>query len=309
MGYSYGFLIFVTKLNGMKKIMAYTFLFLSFSNGMEAQVVEDEDYGGFEAGLNIGVYFGNKNTANFYNGAGNEDEMNSADKVINNVHYLNQINNVLEQNGYRYPLEEGFYDTEYPMDMHYLPAIYAGLTGRYWFNRKVALAVSMNYSRLNTKDNFVIYNTNPDIPPSNRENQYVIGTIAGQEDRVNIDIGLVNSFPIHEKMNFIFEVGFNLNNTTVIMNKIEIYGLVLDIMYKGPYDYVPGGNTPQYYFRQGGIGYGAYATPGLQVNFNEGVSMDILAQFYYSYIDLEHYSQWGLQWAPYVRFNFTRLFM
>lgn len=291
----------------MKKIIILIFLFISL--GIHAQVVEDDDYGGLEAGLNVGVYFGNNKTANFYNGEDYGSESNSADRIIDNVNYLNQINDVLEQNGYRYPLEEGFYETEYPTDMHYLPAIYAGLTGRYWFNRKVALAVSMNYSRLNTKDNFVIYNTNPDIPPSNKENQYVIGTIAGQEDRVNIDIGLVNSFAIHEKMNFIFEVGFNLNNTTVIMNKIEIYGLVLDIQYKGPHDYVPGGTGQQYNIRQGGIGYGAYATPGLQINFNEGVSMDILAQFYYSYIDLEHFSQWGFHWAPYVRFNFTRLFM
>lgn len=273
-----------------------------------AQVINEEDYGGFEAGLNVGVYFGNNNTANFYNGEDYGDESNSADRIIDNIYYLNSINEVLEQNGYRYPLEEGFYETEYPQDMHYIPAIYAGLTGRYWLNRRVAISVSMNYSRLNARDQFVIYNTNPDIPPSNKENQYVLGTIVGQEDRVNIDIGLVNSFAIHEKMNFIFEVGFNLNNTTVIMNKIEIYGLVLDIKYKGPNDYVPGGNTQLYNFKQGGIGYGAYATPGLQINFKEDISMDILAQFYYSYIDLEYFSQWGLHWAPYVRFNFTRLF-
>lgn len=277
---------------------------------MKAQITEEntDDYGGFEAGINVGAYFGNRNTANFYNGAGNEDGMNSADKIINNVHYLNMINEVLEQNGYRYPLEEGLYETEYPSNMKYTPAIYAGLNIRYWFNRKTALNVSMNYSRLNTRDNFVIYNTNPDIPPSNKENQYVIGTIVGLEDRVNIDLGLVKSWPIHERANFLFEVGFNLNNTTVIANKIEIYGLILDIKYTGPYDYVPGGNTPQYEFRQGGIGYGAYGTPGIQLNFTEDISVDILAQVYYSYISLEHYSQWGLHFAPYIRFNFTRLF-
>lgn len=300
--------IFVKK-NNMTRYFLTILSILLTSHFLWAQVTESsDDYGGLEAGINVGAYFGSKNTANFYNGAGNEDGMNSADKIINNINYLNRINEVLEQNGYRYPLEEGLYETEYPSDMSYLPSIYAGLTGRYWFNRKVAFTISMNYTRLKSNDNFVIYNTNPDIPPSNRENQYVLGTIAGQEDRVNIDIGLVNSFPVHEKANLILEVGFNLNNTTVVMNKIEIYGLVLDIKYKGPYDYVPGGNTPQYNFRQGGIGYGAYATPGFQLNFNENVSVDVVAQFYYSYISLEHYSQWGLQWAPFVRFNFTRLF-
>jgi len=266
----------------------------------------EDEYQGIEAGLNVGVYFGNKNTANFYNGAGKEDGMNSADKIINNVHYLNQINNVLEQNGYRYLLEEGLYYTEYPTNMTYLPSIYAGLIGRYWLNRKFGISVSMNFSRLTSNDNFVIYNTN-DIPPSNKEDQYIIGTIAGQEDRVNIDLGIVNSFPISDKINFILEYGFNLNNTLVKFNKIDIYGLVLDIKYKGPGDYVPGGNTPQYNFRQGGIGYGGYLTPGLQFNFNESISIDLVSQFYYSYINLEHYSTWGLQWAPFIRFNFSRL--
>jgi len=283
-------------------MMAY----LSFSQITGDSDMDDE--GGLEAGLNVGVYFGNSNTANFYNGAGNEDGMNSADKVIHNIHYREMINEVLEQNGYRYLLEEGMYHAEYPTNMTYLPAIYAGLTGRYWLNSKIGFSVSMNYSKLVSNDNFVIYN-DVEMPPSNKEDQYILSKIAGQEDRINIDIGIINSFPLSNKMNFILEAGFNLNNTVVQMNKIEIYGLVLDITYKGPYDYIPGANTPQYNFRQGGIGYGGYATPGLQFNFNQSVSVDLVSQFYYTYISLEHYSKWGFQWAPYIRFNFTRLFM
>lgn len=279
-------------------------------------VENEENYGGLEAGINVGAYFANKNMANFYNGASNEDGRNSGDRIINNIYYLNSINEVLEQNGYRYPLEEGLYETEYPVAMKYTPAIYAGLTGRYWLNKKIAISVSMNYSKLYARDNFVIYNTNPDIPPSNRENQYVIGTVLGVEERVNIDLGLINSFPIHEKANFIMEYGLNINNTAALENKLEIYGLLLDIKYKGPYDYVPGGNTPQYNFTQKGIGYGGYLSPGIQLNFTQDISVDIVSQFYYNYINIaydsstarESYNSWGVQFAPYIRFNFTRLF-
>ncbi|OYT17618.1 MAG: hypothetical protein B7C24_01530 [Bacteroidetes bacterium 4572_77] len=84
--------------------------------------------------------------------------------------------------------------------------------------------------------------------------------------------------------------------------------MVLDIKYKGPHDYIPGGTQQQYAFRQGGIGYGAYATPGLQFNFNQSISIDLVSQFYYTYINMEHYASWGFQWAPYIRFNFTHLF-
>jgi hypothetical protein len=290
----------------MRKILIIIVLFVGYSVFAQES---DDDYSGFEAGLNVGAYFGARNTANFYNGAGNEDGMNSADKIINNEHYLNQINEVLEQNGYRYPLIAGSYYTEYPTKMKYTPSIYAGLNGRYWLNRKLAISVSMDFSRLYARDQFVIYNTNPNIPPSNKENQYVIGTIAGQEDRVNIDIGMVRSFRLSDRTNFITEVGFNLNNTTVGLNKIEIYTLVIDIKYKGPYDYVPNSGNPEYEFRQGGIGYGAYVSPGIQLNFTDGISVDVYSNFYYTYISLEHYSQWGLHWAPYIRFNFTRMFL
>jgi len=290
----------------------YLFIFsILLAITTQAQITtesSDDEYSGMEAGLNVGVYLGNRNTANFYNGAGQqEDEMNSADNILYNIHYVNQINEVLEQNGFPYLLHEGEYYMEYPTNMVYSPSIYAGLTGRYWLNRKFGISLSMNVSRLTTRDNFLIHV--PNEIPTNKEPLYIIGTIAGQEDRVNIDFGIINKFPISDKMNFIMEYGFNFNNTSVQFNKIEIYGLVLDIMYKGPNDYVPGGNQQLYStFTQGGLGYGGYLTPGLQFNFNENISVDLVSQFYYTHISLEHYSNWGFQWVPYVRFNFTRLF-
>jgi len=310
--------LYLLKIFSMQKLVLLLLLTGIFVTGIKAQITEDntDDFGGLEAGINVGAYFASGNMANFYNGASNEDGRNSADRIINNTYYLNDINAVLEQNGYRYLLEDGFYETEYPADMKYTPAIYAGLTGRYWLNRKIAISVSMNYSKLYTRDNFVIYNTNPDIPPSNKENQYIIGTIAGVEERVNIDVGLVNSFPIHEKANFLVEYGLNINNAAALENKIEIYGFILDIKYKGPYDYIPNSNTPQYNYSQKGMGYGGYLSPGIQLNFTNDISVDIISQFYYNYINITydssterlHYSNWGLQFAPYIRFNFTRLF-
>jgi hypothetical protein len=303
----------------MKKLLLTALSVFGIFFICRAQIMEAEDdtYGGFESGINVGAYFANSNMANFYNGASNEDGRNSADRVIDNPYRLNDINEVLEQNGFRYPLEEGYYSTEYPQNMSYTPSIYAGLTGRYWLNRKIAISASMNYSKLYARDNFVIYNENPNIPPSNRENQYVIGTIAGVEERINIDIGIVNSFPVHENANFLLEFGLNIINTAALENKIDIYGYVLDIKYRGPYDYVPGGTNPQYNYTQKGFGYGGYLSPGIQINFADNISVDILAQFYYNMVNItydsstarEHYNNWGLQFAPYLRFNFTRLFM
>ena len=298
----------------IKRTVFFIF-FLSINIALLAQIVEEnqyDEYSGMEAGLNVGAFFGDRNTANFYNGAGNEEGMNSADRIIYNIHYMTMINEVLEQNGYRYLLGldangEPLYHAEYPTAMKFVPSIYAGLTGRYWLSRKFGISISMNFSRLTTSDKFVIYN-DVEMPPSNKEDQYILGTIAGQDDRININLGLISSFYLNERLNFILEYGVNLSNTTVKFNKIQIYDLVLDIKYQGPNDYVPGGMGQQYQFRQGGIGYGAYVTPGLQLTFKHDISMDLVCDMYYSYISLEHYSNWGFHFAPFVRFNFTRLF-
>ena len=298
-----------------KRIIGFLLLLLLFSYSTQAQPGIDSDYdeeSGLEAGLNMGAFFAARNTANFYNGAGNEEGMNSADRVIYNVHYMTMINEVLEQNGYRYLLQvdeygNPLYYAEYPAAMKFLPSIYAGLTGRYWLSGKLGVAISMNFSRLTTSDKFVIYNE-IEMPPSNKEEQYILGNIAGQDDRVNINLGLINKFELSDRLKFIMEYGVNLNNTTVKFNKIEIYSLVLDIMYKGPHDYVPGGMGQQYAIRQGGIGYGGYLAPGLQLSFSNDITMELVCDMYYSYISIEHYSGWGFHMAPFVRFNFTSMF-
>ncbi len=263
---------------------------------------------GLEGSINIGMFYADKNTANFYNGANTADGMNSADRVINNEYHLNDINATLEKNGYRYPLIKGYYNTEYPAQMTYKISMSAGIGLRYWLTPTWAVSIGAHFGKGQTSDAFLIRNTNPNLPPSNKENQYVQGRIVGEDARSHFDVGIESKHPVSEHIFLLLGGGMSLNNTIVKYNEIQIYDLTLDIKYKGPHEYVPNGTQQQYNFRQGGIGYGAYLSPGLEFVFLDNISVDIVAHTYYSQIQLQNYEKWGFHLMPHIRFNLSRLF-
>lgn len=262
---------------------------------------------GLEGSIDVGMFFANKNTANFYNGNNTGEGMNSADRIINNTYHLNDINATLEQNGYRYPLIKGYYKTSYPEQMSYNMSMSAGIGLRYWFKPEWAVSMHAGFARVESSDLFLIHNTNPNMPPSNKENQYVKGYVSSEDTRVHLDLGVESKHPLSENIMLLVGTGFSLNNTTVQRNDIQIYNLSLDIRYHGPHDYVPNGTQQQYNFRQGGIGYGLYLSPGLEFIFLGNVSVDVMAHAYYSKVNLQNYDHWGFQWMPYLRFNLSRL--
>lgn len=262
---------------------------------------------GLQGSLNIGAFFADKNTANFYSGSNTAEGMNNAERVLHNPYYLNDINATLEQNGYRYPLIEGYFETEYPVQMHYKIAMTGGIGLRYWITPRWAVTLNTAFARLHTTELLLIHNTNPNLPPSNKENHYVKGYVSGTDNRVQLDLGVESKHIISENIYLLMGTGFNLNNTTVQTNKIEIYDLILDIKYRGPHDYVPNGTQQQYNFRQGGIGFGMYLSPGLEFVFLNNISVDIMAYSYYSKINLQNYDNWGLHFMPHIRFNLSNL--
>ncbi len=262
---------------------------------------------GLEGSINIGMFYADKNTANFYSGANTGEGMNSADRVINNEYHLNNINATLEQNGYRYLLIKGYYNTEYPAQMTYKMTMSAGIGVRYWVTPRWAVSVGANFAKGQTSDVFLIHNTNPDLPPSNKENQYVQGRVLGNDTRSHLDLGIESKHALNENIFMLLGGGISLNNTVVKNNEIKIYDLTLDIRYKGPNEYVPNGTQPLYNFRQGGIGYGAYFSPGLEFVFLDNISVDIIAHTYYAKIHLQNYEHWGFHFMPHIRFNLSRL--
>lgn len=248
-------------------------------------------------GINCGAAFANKYQANFYNGAeGNENELSL---IFNNQYYRNEIRQVIN---------DTFSINGMPTGMKYKPAFCVGMYIKKNFNNHFGAFIQFNYSKFTAEDVFTlkIGATSPSQAFSNLKNY----PIWGKEDRINIDIGGSYEFPLDEKIFGFVEVGFNLNNTKVRENKIAIENLEYSIVniYGNQY-YIPNTQLQEYPVRQGGIGLGAFLSPGVKFKFSEHVAVDLLGSIYWAKINLMHYNTFRLHYNVMLRFVFSSEFL
>jgi len=254
-------------------------------------------------GINCGAAFANKYQANFYNGAeGNENELSliiNPDPQKQNPYYYNEIRQVINDTFSIYGM---------PTGMKYKPAFCVGMYIKKNINNHFGAFIQFNYSKFTAEDLFTlkIGATSPTQAFPNLKN-YVIW---GKEDRINIDIGGSYEFPLDEKIFGFVEVGFNLNNTKVRENKIAIETLEYSIVnIYGNTPYIPSTQLQEYPVRQGGIGLGAFMSPGVKFVFSEHVAVDLLGSIYWAKINLMHYNTFRLHYNVMLRFVFSSEFL
>lgn len=248
-------------------------------------------------GINCGAAFANKYQANFYNGAeGNENEISL---IFSNINYIREIKQVINDTFALYGM---------PTGMKYKPAFCVGMYIKKNFNNHFGAFIQFNYSKFTAEDLFTLKigatSTSQAFP--NLKNY----PIWGKEDRINIDIGGSYEFPLDEKIFGFVEVGFNLNNTKVRENKIAIENLEYSIIniYGNQY-YIPNTQLQEYPVRQGGIGLGAFLSPGVKFQFSEHVAVDLLGSIYWAKINLMHYNTFRLHYNVMLRFVFSSEFL
>lgn len=254
------------------------------------------DITGWRYGLNIGFYFANKHSAGFFSGRpGNE----------------NTINYILG-NKYRYDnLRERdiFDDTlilrEYPSNMTYDPAVLVGFLAKYNFSNRMGFFFQFNYVKLRSTDFFTVevdpktFLTEPDLR---------LYGIVGIEERVNVEMGLSRYIPLGPKTNIFLEGGLNINDSEVISHEIQIEEQEYSIInVYGSQNYVPNTQLQTYDVRQGGIGFGLFFTGGVQLVFNENLSLDPGLSLWWKRINLAGYDAYTPHWAVNVRFLFKDL--
>lgn len=247
---------------------------------------------GWQYGLNIGFYFANAKSAGFYSGKeGNENEISI---VFGNKYRYDEIRQLL------------FADTlilrELPSRMTYDPALMIGILGKYQFNETYGLILQFNYVKLKTTDFFTVevdpksFLTQPDLR---------LFGILGEEERVNVEIGIASKYRIGHNMNFFLETGLNINDSEARENKIQIEGREFDIVnIYGSQNYVPNTSLQTYEIRQGGIGFGIFLNTGVQFVFNENLSMDPSLSLWWKRINLAGYDAYTPHFSINVRFLF-----
>jgi len=262
-----------------------------FDNEIHKRKVDKKeiDRRGLTFGLNMGVFKGSSEQATYYNG--NDRNENSIKYFLNNTYFYNEIKQKLNHRDFT------LYSV--PSSMSYDMSMMVGFYARYKYNNTTGFFVQFNFSKLNTQNQFAfrIDSVNFTSEPSLR-----YFPVYGQEERTYIDFGLYKDFYFGEKTNFWVEGGLSFNNTLVKKNGIIVGDLDLSIInvYGSKY-YVPNTGMQPYDIRQGGIGFGFFGGAGLNLNFNENISVDPGFHLYYHNSALMYYEGFGLNYSIFVR--------
>lgn len=254
------------------------------------------DITGWRYGLNIGFYFGNRESAGFYSGA--ETNENKLSYVLNNKYRYDELRQLIN-----------FADTmillETPSRMTYDPAVMVGFLAKYNFSNTMGFFFQFNYVKLRTSDFFTM---EIDPQPFLTEPDIRLYGIVGQEERVNVEIGVSRYIPLSPKTRLFLEGGLNINDSEVKSHDIQIEGRTYSLInVYGSQTYVPNTSLQSYEIRQGGIGFGAFFTGGVQLSFNDNLSLDPGLSLWWKRINLAGYDAYTPHWAITVRFLFKDL--
>lgn len=230
---------------------------------------------GFEYGAIGGIYIAGNSSAEFYSAKpGNE---NYAQYVFDNKYWYDEIRELLDFN-------DTAFIREYPGKMGYSPAFSFGLFVQYNIDCKTGIYAQFYYVKLLAKDVITIevdpkeYLTEPDIR---------LSPLRGVEERNLLDLGMTRAIGLSKTARLTLGAGISMNNTLVKEHSLYIadkkYNLV---RVYGNQQYIPNGNQQAYDIRQGGIGFGIFATAGARIEFNPTVAIEPGVSFHYMKVNL-----------------------
>ena len=236
----------------------------------------------FLTGVFVGSYFPNKYSASTYNGYGFDVDGNR-NSFINSFMYQKIINEYggrnLTQHDYIADAlgvdqnQWAFTESDMPVNMHYIPAILLGLNFKIPVNKKSALILNLNGSKLNLEGNFTITTLRPPTAaPTNNTNIRTFN-IKGSEQRLLMQLGFQRIFGDDEKINFFGEIGFVGTLAKFDQNMIYINDLQIDLTYYLNQTLYP---SPGPTKRPIGFGVGAFAGLGVNLDMNPKFIIQIL---------------------------------
>lgn len=258
---------------------------------------------GLSFSLDAGVLRANNATANFYNGA--PQNANTINRILHSQAYGQEIWQNLKNQGFITDAIGSYSQlnvVEYG-DMQYKIAFQLGMGFRYEYNGGWAWLMRFDYAKLNAVGAFNLSrDNNTGIISGNR---YVTCDIAGEENRINIDLGIAKRFYLSSGQFVGLEMGGNLNNTKVISNDIRIAGETYSILdvWNGE---SPSAYSASYeYINQGGLGYGAFASICWGFSLPNGSAASVGYTLYYNKINLDNYSSLAAQHLFSLKFDIT----
>ena len=236
----------------MKKIQLFIFLFLPLS--LLAQEVRH----GFRFGLNMGMYFPSKISANYYNGSAqysfsdpNEVRMYSIEERLRlTPQTIATITNAYNASGFHFN-----YDS-YPAAMRYNGAFQMGVQVAFDVNNASCFFMNLNACKVKTVDRFTIV-LEGTTQQQNMQEDIRLFQIVGNEQRFNANLGYRTGWALEGNGLFFVQGGGSLLGTKVVSNQVFIANQT--------YDLIIGAQNPNQivnYIPRTGIGFGYFIGTG-----------------------------------------------
>ncbi len=261
----------------------------------------------FEYGISIGGYFGNKYSANFYNGS--PGNVNTIGYVLKNTYWKREIRLALgigeTDTTTTLTVEDGDKkngtNDGYPADMHYNAAIYGGVFFRYNFNRKNSLFLQINYSRMKTSGVVTLY-IDPQDPYHAKPPDLRMEQVIGLEGRVMADIGFQRSFPLRSRINLFLQGAFTLCYTQVQKSAFVVEGKEYSMVnIYGQGGYQQGVSQQTLNVNQNAFGFGGFlgVGAGIPLTAQFGIEPGLFCHYYPT--NLEGYPDYKPSFGVYMR--------
>lgn len=262
---------------------------------------------GFHAGLYVGAFWANKNTAYLYDGYG-FDENGQRNTFANSILY-NQIVNVYG-GGYGGAdliaqllnvahTDWHFSETDMPINLKYTTTYLVGLNTRYQIHKKASITLNINATKLIVNGKFTISSASTSNGFQNQAklNQF---TITGAEQRLMFQLGYQRIIGNHDKLNLMVEGGLNIilskaqknqaflnsSNPNNSQNNISID--LMSVYNRAPYNYY----SAKYLI---GAGIGVFAGIGLHLTINPKYTVQLLYSPSFDRISLGYNPTFKLQ--------------
>lgn len=231
---------------------------------------------GFRFGLNMGMYFPSKVSANYYNGSGfynnnidpNGVRLYSIGERLNITPQETQyITSYFNATGFQFP-----YDA-YPTAMRYSGGFNIGFQTAFDFNNKSSLVFDMNVCKVKAYDRFTmqLIGTSAQV---NGQNDIRIFNIEGNEQRLNLALGYRTGWALSGNGLYFMQFGGSMLGTKVVNNIARVADR--------NYDLIIGAANPAQmidYRPQTGIGFGYYFSTGFFLPLGEHKNAELSLAF------------------------------
>ena len=275
---------------------------------------------GFHAGLYVGSFWANKNTAYIYDGYG--FDVNGQRNSFANSLLYNQIVNVYggANGGTDYiaqllnvsHTDWNFTEQDMPINLKYTTTFLVGLNTRYQINKKASITLNINGTKLAVNGKFTIRSANASSGFNNatssqsKLNQF---TIIGAEQRLMFQLGYQRVIGNNQKLNFLIEGGVNfilskaqknqaILNADVNSGQNNITIDLMNIYHQSPYNFY----SAKYLI---GGGIGAFGGIGLHLTINPKYTVQLLYNPSYDRISLGYNPVFKLQHGVGLRFYYN----